>query len=183
MKNKILTGSLIAAVVVLCYFLIFKKNPSERKTTYQVTDWFAEVPTNISTWDGNGQWVRMVVFKDSVGKKWEVKDGDSVWTKSIISDTFYLLRTADQLAPLRDSAGNPKLDQITHQPYFYITFRNPQAIPKDVVFPLYPIPSRFLPLLYTYAMPPEKIKPQPATKPQDTAKTIPAPVKTPRPIK
>jgi len=134
--------------LVLLVFLISCSHPAV-KTTYNVTDWMAVVPTNVITWDAGIGWVKLVEFKDSVMKTWKLNsNGDTIWAITHVSDTAFLLRTADPKLPVIDSVtGKPRMDN--GQEVFYLSWSNPLVVPKDVVKVIMRIPTRFIPGMYS----------------------------------
>jgi hypothetical protein len=139
---------ILFSVILLAIFSCNSKS-KPGKTTYAVTDWQATVPQNIRTWDAASGWVKMVVYSDSVQYKDDTAgDGTITRKKTVVSDTFYLLRTADKNLPLKDSAGIQKIDPGTKQPLYYLSWNNAAIVSKDVIHPEIPIPIKFLPQLY-----------------------------------
>jgi hypothetical protein len=106
---------------------------SKKKTTYKVEDWVVSVPANLKTWDEISGWGKMVIYTDSTQYKDDTaSSGDITHHKSLVSDTFYFIRV--------DSTGLPN---------FHISWSKNISALKDVIKPLLPIPSRYLPLLYS----------------------------------
>lgn len=138
--KKLFTVMIFGLILSAC------DSSSHKKTTYSITDWVATMPTNIQTMDAASGWVRMVIYKDSVQYKEDTaSNGDVTKKKSVVSDTFYFVRTADLSCPYKDSTGKQINDPNTHQPIYFASWRNAGVIPKDVVKPEFPIPAQYLP--------------------------------------
>lgn len=167
MKHLIL-GIVFVTILFSC------SNSDSKKTTYSITDWMVTMPTNFITMDGGNGWAKMVIYSDSIQYKEDTaSNGDVTKHRSIVSDTFYMIRTADMAFPYKDSTGKQMIDPSSHQPIYWLSWRNQSVIPKNVVKPQFVIPKEYLPSMYS-AIPHDTTAPKPPTQPKtDSAKHSP----------
>lgn len=121
------------AAFVIGWIAISVFSPSHhKKTAYQISDWMVAGVTNPNTGDGALGWARMVVYTDSIQYKEDTaSNGDVTKKKSVVSDTFYVLQTPDFQCPVKDSTGKQINNPQTHQPVYYLSWRNAAVVAKD----------------------------------------------------
>lgn len=169
--KKLLFLSLIVTILFSC------SNSSNKKTSYLITDWMVAGVTNPTTGDGALGWAKMVIYKDSNQYKEDTaSNGDVTKRKSIVSDTFYFLQTPDLSCPVKDSTGKQLNNPQTNKPLYYLSWRNAQPIPKDIVKPEMPYPQSIVAQLNAN-------QPKPDTAYHTPTLHVTLPVNQPNPIK
>lgn len=148
--SKGMLGLFCLTIIAATTITLYLRGDTRHRATSTVTDWSAAVPSNLSTFDCQIGWVKMVIYRDSVEYVPDTaSNGDITKRRTTVTDTFYLLRSVDKKLPQLDSAGRPVLDPVTHLPYFYASWDNPIRASKEFIAPIKRIPDAILPQMYS----------------------------------
>lgn len=121
------------------------KNPEAPKKVAKsdTTNWEALYALSSSTWLGIAGPLKRVISTTLGYKEDTAKDGTITRSKQWIIDTVYLVATLDTTMPIKNVAKQDSINPVTHKIEYYSSYAHPLILPSDVVFPLFPIPSRF----------------------------------------